>query len=1696
MSSVSKAIIAKKVNGEDVFIYPRTASDVVEYTSNKSVKQKLQELDNLVNNNTELDNRLSDIESRLSVLEPSMIPVSSMSDMVDTDAVYILTTNNQYYYYNDTNSQWVPGGSIAGLNIDTTLTVQGSAADAKAVGDKIFKIQIVEELPATGVANTFYLIAKDSGGYDKYWYITDNNTGTSKWDRFGETTTLVVTSLPPVGDSGIDYILKSSAGCLFYKWVNNGWGIVAGSIASVVNELPGSGNTFTDYYVPDSDGVYMHYRWNNGAYHLVGSDSYNQTEIDEMLADINDTTTSIQTTLDGKIDGAYVEDNCLYLTSNGIIIAGPLGPFSGGNGSGGSVNSATLTVTNTTSWGNTTTIAEGSNCNVTITWSSIEDELPTGNGTAKIIEINGSARTVKSTQSISQGNIAINLAPYCTNTENKIAVSVSDIYDNTRTIIFNISRVTLNLSSSFDASTIYTGTIPFRYTAVGALSKTMHFLVDDEEVGTEVVTTSGSEKTFVIPQITAEITEKSIHGGHTIDAYFVCTINGQSVQSNIIHYEIIYAEEGNETPIIVSDFNTTTVDQYTTLNINYLVYNAVYSTSTVNITINGVQQPELVVDRTRQVLTYRADTSGRLTIVISSGSVSKTITVNVEATEADIAAEENQLDLYLAAAGRSNNEAVATRNTWTYNDINAELTGFNYSSNGWINDDDGVTALRVSGGAKVTIPYKLFANDFYRTGKTIELDFATREVLNYDATIISCMNMITVTDQETGEESEVEETGFMLTAQLARFKSIQSEISMQYKEDEHVRISFVIQKGGADSTRFMSVYVNGVISGVIQYPEGDIFIQSTPKDIVIGSDECTVDLYCIRVYDTDLSRTQVLNNWIADTQDVTTMLERYNRNNVYNELGNIVISKLPASLPYMIIECAELPQYKGDKKTVNITYVDPLNSNRNFTATGAQANVQGTSSQYYPRKNYKISFKTGFDLKDGTHLTKYPLRGNPKAETPEAIPTNAFCFKADVASSEGANNVELVRLYNDICPYQTPPQLEDSRIRQGIDGYPIVIFWNDGTDITFIGKYNFNNDKGTEEVFGFAEGDESWEIKNNNSARTIFKQSEYVSTHTTNDGKVVADWLDDFEARFPEDNEDYTNLKTLTDWIVSTDQTAATNNALSESYTGVDGTVYTSDTAAYRLAKFKKELENYMEKDAVIFYYLFTELFLMVDSRAKNAFPSFFGSDKWFSLPYDFDTALGIDNNGNLVFPYNLEDDAQYEGTDVFNGQQSVLWINLREAFKADIMNMYKTLRSSTSLSYNTVNQMFEEHQNKWGEAIFNEDAYFKYIDPLINGAKNSDGNIVKTDAYLPMLQGSKASQRRWWLYNRFKYIDSKYNAGSALDDHITFRANAPAEGITVTPYADVYVCAQYGNTSASVPVYVTRNTEYLIPCTLTGTVTNLETHIYSASQLSSIGDLSGFIPNEVDISRAIKLQSLKLGDGDSNYVNEKLNSVAFGNNTLLKSIDVRNCINLSTTLQASNCTNIETILAEGSSITGVSLPVGGNLKVLHLPATITSLIIRNQSAITDFTVAGFSNVLALRLENVSTVIDSLAIVNAIMPTARIRIIGFSWSVANKAAINTLYNRLSAMGGLDIDGAPVGTAQLAGTIHVESLPSEADLNALNNQFHTTFGNDINITTDEANYTTVMAKLLTDDGDVLITKNNEAILGKVPSGYIN
>lgn len=560
-------------------------------------------------------------------------------------------------------------------------------------------------------------------------------------------------------------------------------------------------------------------------------------------------------------------------------------------------------------------------------------------------------------------------------------------------------------------------------------------------------------------------------------------------------------------------------------------------------------------------------------------------------------------------------------------------------------------------------------------------------------------------------------------------------------------------------------------------------------------------------------------------------------------------------------------------------------------------------------------------------------------------------------------------------------------------------------------KYNFNNDKGTQEVFGFKSGDESWEILQNGTDRVGWHSADF-----SGDG-----WKTDFEARYPKNNTNINRLKTLSEWLVSTDTGAATGNAISA--VTYDGVTYTHDTVEYRLAKFSAELSDYFIEEAIIFYYLYTEMFLSIDQREKNAFPTYLADEgKWIVLFYDADSSCGTDNKGNLTFDYFLEDVDYTEGGDpVYNGQNSVLWKNLRATRYDEIMAMYQDLRTSNKVDYESVIGRFEAHQGKWPEAIFNEDMQIKCIDPLI-----LDGDGL----YLPMLQGKKEQWMKWWLYNRFRYLDSKYVTGTSMTNRITIRAHQKAS-VFLKSYLNMYGHVYFN--AAMVEHRMVRGQEYEFEWPASGAEDPV-IGINDADLLTSLGDLSPLMVELIDVSGAPHISELKIGDGAESYANYSLNSITLGNNKLLRKLDLRNCPNLTMSPDVSGCSNIEEILCEGSSVQGIKLPDGGILKTLHLPATVVNLNVVNQPQLTDFVIPSFDQITTLRLENAG-VLDAqmLDILNVMAPKGRIRLIGFTMNAESYSDITDLVAKLDTMRGLDESGNNVDYAQVSGTIYMDMI---------------------------------------------------------------
>ena len=241
-----------------------------------------------------------------------------------------------------------------------------------------FTILIVDTLPDAGAERTFYLVPKESGnGYEKFWYITDENN-VPRWDKFGTSSTIVVDTLPSVGDSDVDYILANNGDYQYYKYIGTTWALIAGSNSIIIDynhalDYKGDGNpteggapvtlategkyyldvstlqvyqaslpsgasevTWTyleslvtsptdtkDYFVRDTGTVYYHFRYKTNRFYMVGSDAYSKLETDALIQDVESDINTVQgnvNTIDAKVDalGNMVSD--ITETTDGIRV--------------------------------------------------------------------------------------------------------------------------------------------------------------------------------------------------------------------------------------------------------------------------------------------------------------------------------------------------------------------------------------------------------------------------------------------------------------------------------------------------------------------------------------------------------------------------------------------------------------------------------------------------------------------------------------------------------------------------------------------------------------------------------------------------------------------------------------------------------------------------------------------------------------------------------------------------------------------------------------------------------------------------------------------------------------------------------------------------------------------------------------------------------------------------------------------------------------------------------------------------------------------------------------------------------------------------------------------------------------------------------------------------------------------------------
>lgn len=813
--------------------------------------------------------------------------------------------------------------------IKGAITVSRAYAQALLAKYKAFTIKIVDELPNAGEEMTFYLLPnKSKTGYDKYWWITDDE-GNQKWDVFGSSTTLVVDSLESVTpDADTDYILKQNGGYLYYKYIDGAWRVIAGSLAYVSTTLPDAdqGNAYTDYYIVEQEsGSYIHYRFINGAYRVIGGNSYTKDQMDAItspmkesieanaqgissnetnLSSLSKTVDKLRSDVDNIDTEGYTyyhtitqDDNQNYVLtlyqvkgSSEEIASQTILPAGGGGGGG--TTTTTLTVERVTP--SPLIITTTDSAVIEIDFSSTDADGETIDATY----IWKSGSTVLLSGSLTQGRNTFDLSDYVSVGTQKFTLTVTDEGGSTVVKSWTIQKVDIRIESTFnDRYTTAVGrSVSFSYTPYGSVAKTVHFKLDGVE-DTVTTSSSGTLQSYTIPA--------KPHGAHLLEVWITATVNNTQVETAHIYRDIIWYDEseteGVYKPAVIGCiyrndyYGVLKARQYDTTPIVYNVYDPSTNYPVVKRYEDDVLISTDTISSSQNTWNYQSSEVGTHTLKIVCRDT--TVTIKVEITELgiDVSPVTGNLEVDFNPVGITNSSADRVWHNDKYKFTVSD--NFDWSGGGYKTDENGDTYFLIKAGTFVTLDYKMFdgglnANPSVNGGE-MKIIFMTENV--QDANAVWMTNVEKTINESTGAtvnmgiQMGVHE-GWLKTNNASDsdtesgVAATNTYLYMPYSEDDIIEMDInidVLDRDDSTAKAFVMAYEDGVPAKAFVYDSSDRFYQYNPQPFKIGSKYCDIRIYRLKIYSTALTTEDIMRNFIADSRNSTTMLSRYDRNAIY-----------------------------------------------------------------------------------------------------------------------------------------------------------------------------------------------------------------------------------------------------------------------------------------------------------------------------------------------------------------------------------------------------------------------------------------------------------------------------------------------------------------------------------------------------------------------------------------------------------------------------------------------------------------------------------------------------------------------------------------------------------------------------------------------------------------------------------------------
>lgn len=792
------------------------------------------------------------------------------------------------------------------------------------------------------------------------------------------------------------------------------------------------------------------------------------------------------------------------------------------------------------------------------------------------------------------GENSFDIIDYISIGTQKILLTITDDAGSLATKTWTVQQIDVKIESDFNDSITYPlGEVSFSYKPFGSIDKTVHFKLDGKELPSVNTKVSGIPMSYTLPVQT--------HGSHLVETYITAELNGSIIESNHIFKDIIWYDSTSNIPVISCIQQNFVAKQYDSTNIKYTVYDPSTETPTVSLAVDGKVVSTLTLDSPTNVWQYKSNDVGNHVLTITCGGTVKTINTTIEKLDIEITPVTAGLEFDFNPAGKSNNDADRL---WSDGDVSMAVSdNFDWVNGGYQIDENGDQYFCVKSGTKAIIDYNLFADDPKKNGKEFKVVFKTTNVKNRSTSFISCMN---------------NNIGLDMKIESANIYSSNNSLYSPYCEEDVIEFEFNINKD--TDIPMVLTYEDGVGNRPMIYTADASFMQATPQPITIGSDDCDVHIYRIKTYSNSLSDSDILSNFIADARSADEMVSRYNRNQIYDENGLLDPYVLAEKCPDLRVILVDAGWFTNDKSnkvsdtTITMIYKngDPVLDN--WTCTGALHSGQGTSSNEYGYSGRNLDLIMDRDTSEFT-LGDGVTKAKTITLTRDSVPTDYLNVKVNIASSENENNAQLANRYNTYNPFVRTAKLKDSKVKDTMEFHNCVVFVREhNEDISTHREFtdtlyhyyalgNVGDSKKTDDTRVNDKNDPKEhiiEVMDYNVALAEFptgnSDGSICSPSNWKAGNAAYDYLyADYEYKDGEFNsfgsksyEFRYEMKGITD-----EQRQANIDAWRESYKFV---VTSTDE------EFHNNFNKYFVQDSILYFYLFTERYTMVDNRAKNLF--------------------------------------------------------------------------------------------------------------------------------------------------------------------------------------------------------------------------------------------------------------------------------------------------------------------------------------------------------------------------------------------------------------------------------------------------------------------------------------------------------------